>query len=119
MASKKPKFTITKELFIESIKALHEQFEHDKKCNAAFKVILPDDHAGFYDNHRITNQLIQLLQIATNDNHEHSWIEYYINELNFGKEYREDTVIKIKDENFKLQTPTDLWELLVEFDKTK
>lgn len=105
------KTTITKELFISSIEALKKQYEHDKKCSEAFKVILPHDYISSYDNHFLTNQLIGILQEATNDNHSESWIEYYIHELNFGEKWQEYK-IRIKGKYFKLETPEELWELL-------
>ncbi len=105
------KTTITKELFISSIEEMKKQYEHDRKCSEAFKVILPHDYVSSYDNHILTNQLIGILQEATNDNHSESWIEYYMHELNFG-ELWQTFKVTVKGKDFKLQTPDDLWELL-------
>lgn len=105
------KTTITKELFISSIEALKKQYEHDKKCSEAFKIILPNDYISSYENHLLTNQLIKILQESTNDNHSDSWIEYYIYELDFGSKWQEYKVM-VKDKPFKLETSEELWELL-------
>jgi hypothetical protein len=107
------RLSVTKDLFIETIQEIHKQVEHDRKCADAFKVILPEDHISTYKNHWLQNQLIKCLQLAMNDNHGHSWIEYFMWELDFGMKWKEDSV-KIKGKSFKLQSPEDLWNLLTE-----
>lgn len=102
---------ITKELFIETIEAIEKQYRHDRECADAFKVILPNDHVSCYDNHYLNNQLIKLLQIGMDDNHKHSWIDYYIWELDFGKKYKKGDV-KVHNEDFNLVSASDLWDLL-------
>ena len=44
-------------------------------------------------------------------NHEHSWIEYYMWELHFGRKWKKG-IVKIKGKDFKLQTASDLWDIL-------
>jgi hypothetical protein len=104
-------FTISKELFIESIGAIEKQKIHDRKCSDAFRVILPHDYVSGYDNSCVVEQLIKVLKIATNDNHKDSWIDYFIWELDFGNLYKEGCVT-INDKNFTLKTASDLWDLL-------
>lgn len=101
----------TKDLFIETINEIQKQHDNDRKCSEAFKVILPNDHTSNYDNHWLQNQLIKVLQIAMNDNHENSWIEYYLWELDFGRKWKEGS-IKVNSKNFKLQNVHDLWDIL-------
>lgn len=105
------RITFTKELFIETINQIEIQYRHDQKCGQAFQVILPNDHISFYDNHNVSNQLFKILQIAMNDNHEHSWIEYFMWEIDFGKKWKKGKV-KIGGKDFKLKTSLDLWNLL-------
>lgn len=101
----------SKELFVETINEIEKQHRHDSKCSEAFKVILPNDYTSNYDNHWLQNQLVKVLQIAMNDNHKDSWIEYYMWELDFGHKWKKDNV-KVKGKNFKLQNAYDLWDLL-------
>lgn len=101
----------SKELFVETINEIEKQHRHDSKCSEAFKVILPNDYTSNYDNHWLQNQLVKVLQIAMNDNHKDSWIEYYMWELDFGRKWKKDSV-KVKGKNFKLQNAYDLWDLL-------
>ena len=100
---------ITKELFIESIEKIQEQFEHDKRCSEAFKTILQNDYVTGYDNHYITEQVLKILNKLTNDTDD--WIGYYIYDLDFGEKY-EKGCIKINGKNIKLKTVEDLWNLL-------
>lgn len=104
---------MTKELFIETIEALRKQYEHDEKCSEAFRVILPNDHISNYDNHWLTNQLIKLLQIPFNDDHKDSWIEYYINEINFGKLYYEGCARYKNGSNIDLSDAGKLYDFLM------
>lgn len=101
----------TKDLFIEIINEIEKQYNHDRKCSDAFKVILPNDYTSNYANHWLQNQLLKILQIGMNDNHKYSWIEYYLWELDFGRKWKKDSV-KVKGKNFKLQNAYDLWDLL-------
>ena len=101
----------TKDMFIKAINEIEKQYNHDRKCAEAFKVLLPNDYTSGYDNHWLQNQLIEILKIAMNDAHKDSWIEYYLWELDFGRKWEKDS-IKINGKNFKLQTACDLWDLL-------
>lgn len=103
--------TMTKELFIETIGEIEKQKIHDRKCSNAFQVILPHDYTSGYDNHWIQEQLIKVLKTATNDNHKESWIEYFIWELDFGNLY-EDGRVQVSGKDIKLETASDLWDLL-------
>lgn len=46
-----------------------------------------------------------------NDEHKDSWIEYYIYELNYGKDYRPGCATD-KDGNIDLSDAGALWEFL-------
>ena len=110
---------ISKELFISSIEALQKQYEHDQKCSEAFKIILPHDFITSYDNHFTNNKLLELLQVLTNDNHQHSWIEYYCFELDFGKKWKKGDVTEKDGMDIPLATIEDLWNLLSKNYETK
>lgn len=105
-------YAISRELFIETLGELQKQYEHDEKCTNAFQVILPDTFIGTYDNHFVNNQLVRLLQIAMNDNHVHSWIEYYLHELDFGKKYKEDCASNQDGSNIDLSDAGKVWDFL-------
>ena len=78
----------SRELFVETINEIEKQYEHDRKCSDAFKVILPNDYVSNYANHWLQNQLLKVIQIAMNDDHKYSLIEYFLWELDFGKKYK-------------------------------
>lgn len=101
----------SKELFVETINEIEKQHRHDSKCSEAFRVILPNDYISNYANHWLQNQLVKVLQIAMNDNHKDSWIEYYMWEIDFGVKYSKGCV-KIQGKDFELKTASDLWDLL-------
>lgn len=101
----------SKDLFIETINEIEKQHRHDSKCSEAFRVILPNDYISNYANHFLQNQLVKVLQLAMNDNHKNSWIEYYMWELDFGLKHSKGCV-KIEGKDFELKTAADLWDLL-------
>jgi hypothetical protein len=78
---------ISKKLFIESIGAIKKQNDHDNKCSKLLSKIYKNCFQAnlLYDNNLITNQLIKLLQVDFNDDHNDSWIKYFLWELDFGR----------------------------------
>lgn len=58
------------------------------------------------------DSVIELLQKATGDNSE--YINFWIYELDFGREYKKGSVKHVNGENIALKTTKDLWNLLTE-----
>lgn len=104
--------TIIKPLFKSAIRALQQQRDHDRKCTKALATVFPADHiiCG-YDTHVVEEMLVAILKQAMDDDHKHSWIDYYIYELDFGRSWKESS-ITIDNKSIRLQTIDDLWELL-------
>jgi hypothetical protein len=102
---------MTKELFIGSIEALDAQYQYDFKCADAMQSIYESSIILTYNNSRVCNQLIKLLRIEMNDDHDESWIDYYIDELDFGRSWKPGKVV-IDGKDVRLETPNDLWNLL-------
>jgi len=109
--------SISKELFIETIDVIERQMAYDSKCTEAFSQILPNDSVFFgYDNHLLHNQLLKMLKAATNDQCE---IQYFIDELDFGRLW---TPTSISDENgkmVKMKNVNQLWSVLCKNFKSK
>lgn len=103
--------TITKDLFVESINAIEKQLMHDEGYVAAMSSFHKGTRPAPYNNSAIIDQLIKIVQIATNDFGEHSWIDYFIWELDSGKKYRDGCVV-IQGNNFELTNAKQLWDLL-------
>lgn len=104
-----------KKTFIKTINAIKKQMDYDLKFSKFLSNAFPDAHEATLlpKNNHLQNALIELLQIEFNDNHAHSWIEYFLWELDFGKEnYRLKAYDKDKKE-IPLKTPSDLYDLLV------
>lgn len=102
-----------KQLFIDSINALKKQSEHDNNCYNAFKVILPHCHVTSYDNSVITEAFISFLKIEMKDTNKDGWIDYFIYELDYGKNYTEG-MCKYKDGSIiDISTPEKLFDFLI------
>lgn len=78
---------ITRDSFIETINEIKNQRDHDDRCQKAYGVIFPNDYVPNYDNHWLHNQLVKLLKMSFNDDHRDSWIDYFLYDLDFGKDY--------------------------------
>lgn len=105
--------TITKEIFVEILKNIQNQSEHDDKCNEAFKIILPETFGGYYNNSFIHSSLLYLLKTAFGDNHRDSWIDYFIYELEFGEKYKDGCATNKDGSNIDLSTSEKLYEFLI------
>ncbi len=118
----KPKLgqvNFSKKLFTETINAIASQWNHDDKCREAFNVILPEDRVFGYDNHYLELQLLKLLKTAFNDDHDDSWIDYFIYELDFGVKYIEGCVTEADGINIDLSSPYHLYKYLIKNIKEK
>lgn len=96
--------------FIQIMKLIKDQHDHDIKCSEAFKTILPHDFISNYDNHYLMDALLLLLKSIYNDTGQ--WIEYYIYDKDFGR----NTKLKVWDEDDKeipLTTFEDLYNMLI------
>ena len=102
---------MTEELFTETIQALQAQSKHDAECSEAFSLILPHDYVSGYDNSRLRDQLIKLLQVAMNDTEPNGLIEFFIYELDFGRKWQPSS-LTVNGNNVPLQTPKQLYDLL-------
>lgn len=100
---------MTQDLFVETILALKKQIRHDEKFTRKISKLFTDCQMIGYNNDVLIEQMVKVLGELTGDKCD--WIGYYIWELNFGDEWLEGAVT-IGGKDVKLQTPTDLWNLL-------
>ena len=103
---------MTKELFIETLEKIEKQLKYDSKCHDAFSIILPNDYVSGYDYSIILSQLIKILEIEFND--ESGWIEYFIWELDCGKNYKDYMITDKNNKNIDMSTIESLYEILME-----
>ncbi len=106
--------TISKALFVETITALQQQYQHDEACAKAIGSVFTNDFISGYDNHLLNNQLVKLLQVAFNDDHKDSWIEYFMYELDFGAKANDLTAQRKDGTAIDLTTAEKLYEFLTE-----
>lgn len=107
---KKSKMKINKEQFFLAMKGIETQLEIDARNHEAFSVILSD---GFVSDPKnvLYDTIIQLLVELTNDT-KGKWIEYFIYELDFGRENWRLKAYDKKDNEIPLSTTEDLWRIL-------
>ena len=100
---------MTQDLFVETILALKKQTEHDRKFAKKISKLFTDCQMIGYNNDVLIEQMVKVLSELTRDKGD--WIGYYFWELNFGDDWLEGAVT-VDGKDVKLQTPTDLWNLL-------
>ena len=106
---------MTRELFIKAINALEDQIKYDISVSEKLAGVFPNAHAVnlLPDNHILHNMLVEVLKDAMNDNHKDSLIEYYMYELDFGKEnYRLKVYGKNKKE-IPMSNVNELYDALI------
>lgn len=108
----KAKLIIDKELFCKIIGKIKEQITRDEECSKAFGIILKNDFITGYDNYLIVDAILDILKLAFKDNHKYSTIDYFVYELNFGKEYKEGCISDSYG-NIDISTPENLYDYLI------
>jgi len=108
-----------KTLFCDSIRALQAQYDHDSQWSNALAALFPNERfSGIYDNSKVNNALLHILQIQLDDAHAESWIEYFCYELSFGRKYKFGNVT-VGGLNIDLSSPENLYDYLISLNKTK
>lgn len=107
-----------KELFIETIEAIQKQIEFDIEVSKHLSNAFPDAFRAnlLPKNDILSNALIKVLKVEMNDlevcQHGQSWIEYFLWELDFGREnYR----LKVTQDGkeVKMSNASELYEFLM------
>lgn len=104
---------MNKELFIETIEQLRLQDELDRQVSFYLGKVFPNAFEAnlLPDNHFLRDQIIKLLEVEMGDVKD-KWIDYFICELDFGREF-EMGMVKDKDgSNIDLSDAGKLWEFL-------
>ena len=102
-----------KKVFVESIKALNKQSDHDRKSAVLLEKVFTD-FGGWYNNDALHSQLIKVLKLSMDDNDDHSWIEYFIYELDYGKKYYEGIASRKDGSDIDLSSASKLYDFLLE-----
>lgn len=107
---------LSKKLFVETITAIKKQYIHDIKCAKKIKEVFPYafEASLSYQNHYLLNQLVKLLQVAFNDETEHSMIEYFLWELDFGNKNNKLSAYRKDKSKINLSTAGHLYDYLIE-----
>ncbi len=105
---------IDRDLFIETMDAIQKQVKYDDHFAETIESLFPDASIVRYDNHLINNQIIKLLQLAFMDNHPHSWIEYFMFDLEFGSAYYPGVATEKDGKEIDLSDASHLYDFLLE-----
>lgn len=100
-----------KESFVRIINAIDAQYSKDKENAKLLEKVFPDSTIIPSYCDKLTNAIIEALKSEISDE-EDSWIDYYMYELDFG---RESDRLKAYDKDGKelpLSTPEDLYDLI-------
>ncbi len=82
---------LSRELFIETIEKIKQQYQHDVRCSKLLSQIYPNAFEAnlMYQNNLLVNQIVKILQVELNDELPHSLVEFFIWELDFGKKQKQ------------------------------
>ena len=104
---------IDSQMFLDILSTLEKHIQEDQEKQAGLQLLFPDSHICHTSGTLLFDQIIRMLEIAFNDL-ETNWIQYYIWELDFGKEYKEGAVT-FNERNVPMGTAYDLWYFLVNY----
>ena len=104
-----------KDLFIETIKKLKQQQDHDTECSELLSKIYNDAFTPnlFYDNSFLSEQLVKILQVEMQDD-KATWIEYFIYDLDFGKKKGDNSAWRKDGSVIDLSDAGKLYDFLIE-----
>jgi len=102
---------MNKENFVKIINAIKEQREIDRKATEALDSIFIDVIGGFYDNETLFSVIENYLVEHFKD--ESGWIEYFIYDLDFGKDWKEDSCSEEDGTIIDISTIEKLYDFLV------
>ena len=110
----KKKTILKKQTFVNAINAIDKLHKKNIQFAENLSKCFPNANSANFidDTDFVTNALIAVLQELFNDKNSNSWIEYFLFELDFG---RENWRLKAYDSNGKeipLSTPEQLFDFI-------
>lgn len=103
---------ISKAAFVKVINAIQE---YNKKIDAIQTVLEENCDDAIFWPPSLQNDLINILKDAFNDDDDYyGMIEYFIYDLEFGKQWRTGVVTDENNKDIKMQTPEELYDYLVD-----
>ena len=102
---------LSKEQFCHIINFMKDRSAAQSKIDDLFSKEFTD--SIFLPYSRYETEMLKLLEIVMHDT-ESNWISYFIYDLDFGKEWKEDSVLSADNVPIPLRTPEELYNMLVE-----
>jgi len=108
------KTLLKKQTFVNAINSIDKLHKKNREFANNLSKCFPNSNSANFigENDYVTTALIEVLQELFNDKNAQSWIEYFLWELDFG---RENWRLKATDENKKeipLSSPEQLFDFL-------
>ena len=104
---------ITKELFREILVTIQTQYEYDERFGAKLKETFDLEDFFQYDNHRINNLLLTILNTASAEGNEMSLIERFLYEHNLGDYGMRPMEVQKGSRKYLITDTEDLYDYLV------
>jgi hypothetical protein len=102
---------LTKEQFVNAMSKIKELRGIERKINDSLK-LLSEDFGGFYLG-KAMELTVDILKMAMDDEGKDSWIDYFLYELDFGKNKMSKNCVTEKDgKKYSLRNPGELWDYL-------
>jgi len=101
--------TITREFFTEIIEEIEKTYNYQEGLNTYFKKSGVD---GYIYQPDCIGAALKLLHYIFGEKDIDEWISYFCFELNFGKKYKDGTVLDANGKDIPLSTIDDLYNLL-------
>lgn len=103
------KKVISKKVFKEIMEEIQKSYDYQEGLNQYFE---KHDVDGYIYQPDCMCAIIKLLHLIFEEKDTNEWISYFCFELNFGREYKEGTVLDKNGNAIPLATIDDLYTLL-------
>lgn len=102
---------MNRELFTEVIEEIKKTYDYQEGLNRYFE---KNDVDGYLYQPDCICAIMKLLHYIFGEKDKNEWISYFCFELNFGRKYKEGSVLDENGKNIPLETVDDLYDILTE-----
>lgn len=103
------RFLVSKEEFVTAIEEIKKVDDYQDGLNGYFRKNNVD---GYIFQPDCIPTTLRLLHLIFGDADKEEWIDYFCNELGYGKKWKPGTAKGNNGEDIKLETPEDLYDFL-------
>jgi len=104
---------LSKKTFIETIKLIKTKRSHEHKLIKALELCSPEEYVNAFIYTEYETLVVKLLHETMELNENNDVLEYWLWELNFGKDYKPGCFTDENDKNIDISTVGKLYDYII------